>query len=194
MAAARKAPEQGIRHIKAVFPEYLLLKREAAPQRFWKHAFPFPWRDQIEKESRARGLDPFLVAALIRQESEFDARAVSRARAHGLMQMMPSTARANSRKLGIKRFRTAMLFDPPTNIRFGTFYLNTLLEGTGGRIDTALAAYNAGKRRVVDWLERAEYREPAEFIEDIPFSETRSYVQIVLRNAALYRELYSGRD
>ncbi len=189
-ASRRGAPEKAIRYIKAMAPGYLYLPLEAAPAVFWRLAFPFPYRAEIEKYGRLRSLDPFMLAALIRQESEFDPRAVSRSKAYGLTQVLPSTGRQLSRRVGIRRFSTALLFRPEVNLNLGTYYVRSHLDGYQGRWEVALASYNAGKSRADAWLTWAEYREPAEFIETIPFTETRNYVQIVLRNADFYRRLY----
>ena len=83
-----------------------------------------------------------------------------------------------------------MLFRPEFNLRLGAQYLKTQLSGFDGRWEPTLAAYNAGKTRAVEWLNRAEYREPAEYVESIPYTETRNYVQVVMRNADLYRRVY----
>jgi soluble lytic murein transglycosylase len=106
---------------------------------------------------------------------------------------MPSTGRQLSRKLGIRGFRTSMLFSPDTNLKIGTYYLKALSDQLDGRMEATLASYNAGKSRVTGWLSANNFREPAEFIESIPFSETRGYVQSVLRNAEVYRKLYGQK-
>ena len=98
-----------------------------------------------------------------------------------------------SLRLGIPGFRPARLFDPDLNLRLGTHYLAALLNQFGGRWEPALASYNAGKSRADAWLRRREYREPAEFVESIPFAETRNYVQSVLRNADIYRRVHAER-
>ncbi len=192
LATRRGEHGKSIRYIKALAPGYLSMPIEAAPAAFWRLAFPLPYRDSVERYARERKLDPFFLAALIRQESEFDARAVSRARAYGLTQLLPSTGRQLSRKLGIRRFHTSMLYRPEINMNLGTYYLRSLIDELEGHVEAALAAYNAGKSRAREWLGWAEYREAAEFIETIPFTETRNYVQMVLRNADLYRRLYGG--
>ncbi len=191
MAARRDAPAQGMRYIKAVARGYLTLSLEDAPDSFWRLAFPLPYRALLERNASANQLDPHIVAGLIRQESEFDPQAVSRSSARGLTQVMPATGKQLGRQLGIRRFRTAMLFRPEINLRLGTHYLRSILNQFDGRWEPALAAYNAGASRSRAWLSWGEFREPAEFIETIPFSETRNYVQIVLRNAETYRELYA---
>jgi soluble lytic murein transglycosylase len=179
---------RGLRTVKALLPDYLLWSFDAAPERFWRAAFPMPFRDAVEANSRERSLDPFIVAALVRQESEWNPAVVSSARAYGLMQVLPSTGR----QLGASPAST--LFEPEVNLRVGTRHLKSLLDSFEGRWEPTLAAYNAGKTRAVEWLGWGEFREPAEFIETIPFSETRAYVQIVLRNAGIYRRLYSRAE
>ncbi len=190
LANRRDAPDQGIRYIKRYAPGYLSMSMDTAPDKFWRLAFPMPYRNSIEAHARAQSLDPYLVAALIRQESEFNPKAVSRSNARGLTQVMPGTGRELGRKLKIAKYRTAMLFTPDTNVKIGTYYLKALLDQLQGKWEATLASYNAGKSRVNGWLAATSYNEPAEFIESIPFSETRLYVQSVLRNAEVYRRLY----
>lgn len=192
MATRNGAPDRAMRHIKGVLPHYLFLPREGAPLRFWRLAFPLPYRALLEKYARANGLDPFLVAALIRQESEFNPQAISSSKAVGLMQVMPSSGRELARKTKLRGFRAAMLTQPETNIRLGTFYFRRLLDSCGGRVEDALASYNAGHSRVVLWRGWGHFEEASEFVETIPFAQTRDYVQIVQRNAELYRWLYAS--
>jgi soluble lytic murein transglycosylase len=193
LASQRDAPDQAIRYIKHYAPGYLSMSIDAAPDKFWRLAFPLPYRKSLEEYCRAQMLDPYLMAALIRQESEFNPNAVSRANARGLAQVLPSTGRQLSRKLGMPRFRTAMLFTPDTNLKLGTYYLRQLSDQLQGKWEATLASYNAGKSHVNTWLAAANYREPAEFVESIPFNETRAYVQSVLRNAEVYRKLYGQK-
>jgi soluble lytic murein transglycosylase len=194
ISTRRGAYHQAIRYIKSFAKDYLSMPLEAAPERFWRAAFPLPYREPLESYSRARSIDAHVLAALIRQESEFDPKAVSRARAYGLTQVMPSTGRQLSRTAGVRGFTASMLFEPDTNLKLGTLHLKALLAQHEGSWETTLAAYNAGKSRVDKWLTWAKYREPAEFIETIPFTETRGYVQAVLRNADIYRRLYGARS
>ncbi|MEK7405713.1 MAG: transglycosylase SLT domain-containing protein [Acidobacteriota bacterium] len=182
-------PHKPVQALKALIPGYLAFPLDAAPAPFWQLLFPVPWRTTLERSARERELDPFLVAGLIRQESEFNPGAVSPARAYGLTQILPSQGRALARQLRL-RFRTSMLFRPETSLRLGTYYLRSLLDDYGGRLEVALAAYNAGPTRAKTWLGWADFREPAEFIETIPFTETRTYVLAVLRNAEIYRRIY----
>jgi len=192
LANRRDAPDQAIRYIKHYAPAYLSIPLNSGSEKFWRLAFPMPYRASIENYSREHALDPYLVAALIRQESEFNPKAVSHSNARGLTQVLPGTGRELSRKLKIPRYRTAMLFTPDTNVKIGTYYLKALADQLQGKWEVALASYNAGKSRVTAWLAASEFREPAEFVESIPFSETRLYVQSVLRNADVYRRLYGA--
>jgi soluble lytic murein transglycosylase len=192
-ASSRGAAEEAIRYIKAFVPNYLGTPLDAAPLEMWRLAFPLPFRQQIETHGKAQGLDPYLLAGLIRQESEFDADVISKAGAYGLMQVMPATGRELSRTLKLGRFRTGLLTDPGYNIRMGTFYFRSLLDAAAGSTEAALASYNGGKTRVDDWLTWGPFSEPAEFVETIPISETRTYVQAVLRNQWMYRRIYTGK-
>lgn len=192
IAKRRSEPDQGIRYIKSLTPDYLFLPMDTAPEAFWRLAFPLPYKADLERYSRERSLDPYLVAALIRQESEFNPKAISPAKAYGLTQILPSTGRELSRRLKVRPYSTKMLFQPAVNLKLGTFYLRSLLDQMSGRWEATLASYNAGKTRAVAWLNWGEFREPAEFVETIPFTQTRDYVQIVLRNADVYRRLYGS--
>ena len=149
-----------------------------------------PYRADIEADARLRGIDPFLMAGLIRQESEFNPQAVSGANAFGLMQVRPGTAREVARAAGVPRFTPRVLFQPAVNLKIGSVVLRGMLDQNGGNVEQTLAAYNAGPNRLAEWRTWGSYREPAEFIESIPFTETRDYVQAVLRNAEMYRRLY----
>ncbi len=192
MTAKTAGPNQAISYIKRYASSYLFLPLESAPVQFWKLAFPLPYRAELERFAKLNGLDPFLVAALIRQESLFDAKAVSPANARGLTQILPGTGRELSRKLKVKAYGTPSLFLPVVNLQLGTFYLKSIVDSLGGRWEAALAAYNAGPSRAKAWSSWGDFREPAEFIETVPFSETRNYIQTVLRNADTYRRIYAG--
>ncbi|MEZ5400338.1 MAG: transglycosylase SLT domain-containing protein [Bryobacteraceae bacterium] len=192
MAIAQGKNAQGLRYVKAYSGPYLKWHIEDAPLKFWKLAFPLYFRDDLERESKANSLDPYIVAGLIRQESEFDPGAVSRARAIGLTQIMPATGRELSQRLKLRRFTTAMLKEPEVNLKLGTYYLKRILDSQQGFWVSTLAGYNAGPTRAKRWMTWANYREPSEFIETIPFEETRNYVQSVLRNADVYRRLYGA--
>jgi len=185
--------DKGLRYIKGLLPGYLWFPWEGAGDRFWRLAFPMPFQDDVEKYAREHDVDPYVVAGLIRQESEFNPKVVSHANAYGLTQILPSTGRDLSRRVGLRAFQTSMLFDPAVNLRLGTYYLKILLKSFSGRWEDVLAAYNGGGSRVTKWRRFGTFEEQAEFIETIPFDETRDYVQSVLRNASVYRRLYEGK-
>ncbi len=193
-AADRGSHYQAIRYLKRYTPGYLALPFEAMPRRYWELLFPLPWREQIEGYSEMRELDPYLVAALIRQESEFNPGAISRARARGLMQIMLATGRRLGRSAGVTRVTASQLYLPETSLKLGTLHLRRVLDQYDGRLEPALAGYNAGEHRADEWLRWDPSSDPAEFVESIPFTETRGYVQAVLRNAAMYRKLYGAAD
>lgn len=109
-----------------------------------------------------------------------------------MTQILPGTGRELSRRLKVKPYTTARLFQPVVNLELGSFYLKSIVDSLGGHFEAALAAYNAGPSRAHAWLSWGDFREPAEFIETVPFSETRAYIQTVLRNADVYRRLYGG--
>jgi soluble lytic murein transglycosylase len=187
-------PEQAIRYIKSYAGNYLFLPIDSAPPAFWQLAFPLPYRADLERFSKQNKLDPFLMAALIRQESEFDAKVISRANARGLTQIEPATGRELSRKLKIPKYTTAKLFQPTLNLQFGTYYLRLVTDQLGGHTEAALAAYNAGMSRAKSWLTWGDFQEPAEFVETVPFTQTRVYIQAVLRNADAYRLIYGPQQ
>ena len=190
LAASADAPYQALQIMKSTSPEYLSLPVPAAPRKFWELLFPLPYRSDLVRTAQARDLDPYLLAGLIRQESEFNPQAVSPAKAYGLTQVRPATGRQFARKAGVPGATTRVLRQPAANLKIGSSILRSMLDQQGGKVEQTLAAYNAGPTRVVEWLGWNTYREPAEFVESIPFTETRDYVQAVLRNAEMYRRLY----
>ena len=158
--------------------------------RLLKIMYPMPFQELIEKEAHARGLDPYFVAALIRQESRFNSNARSPVGAIGLMQVMPATGRMLANKAGVGNVNAETLKQPETNVKLGTVFLADLLNSYGKRADAVLIAYNAGPSRAARWKNFPEYPTEELFIERIPFDETRNYVKIVKLNAAIYRALY----
>ncbi|WP_245817831.1 transglycosylase SLT domain-containing protein [Granulicella rosea] len=160
------------------------------PVEYWRLMFPQPYWQEIVADAQKNGLDPYLVASLIRQESEFNPGAVSPAHAYGLMQLLPSVGKENARREGMKGFQTNMLLNPATNIDLGTRNLKSVLDRFGGQPEYALAAYNAGDVPVRQWMALGNYKDVAEYVESIPYTETREYVQAILRNREMYRALY----
>jgi soluble lytic murein transglycosylase len=186
-----EAPHRGLHLMKGFSPDYLNLPVASAPRLFWELLFPLPYKSDLMRNALDRNLDPYLIVGLIRQESEFDPQAVSRARAYGLTQVRPVTGREFARRAGVAGFTSRMLSQPLPNLKIGCEIFKSMLAAHGGSLEQTLAAYNAGPARVSEWMTWANYREPAEFVESIPFTETRDYVQAVIRNAAMYRRLYS---
>ena len=189
----RGMADKALRYMKVLVPNYLYLPPKSFPEQFWQLLFPLPFRVTVEQQALARSIDPFLVAGLIRQESEFNPTVISYANAYGLTQIMPATGRELSRRMGIKGYTTNSLFLPEINIQIGAYYLRSLLNSLNNHWEATLASYNAGKSRADRWMAWERYREPAEFIETIPFTQTRDYVQAVMRNANMYRWLYEGK-
>jgi soluble lytic murein transglycosylase len=182
--------DRGIEIMKRSMPNYFAIDMADLPRPYWEALFPRAYWSDLRKFSLANGLDPFLVASLIRQESEFNAGALSRANAVGLMQLLPKTGKTVARQVRLKGYNSPQLFTPAVNLELGTRYFKDMVDKYNGQFEYALAAYNAGSDRVSDWLGEGHYRDPQEFVESIPFTETREYVQAILRNATVYRKLY----
>jgi soluble lytic murein transglycosylase len=180
---------RAMRALKRALPYAATASIKSIPLAYWRILFPEPWWETIKAESAKNNLDPYLVASLIRQESEFNPSAVSKASAYGLMQILPSVGKSLAREEGMSHFETFQLLDPATNIRLGTRYLRETLNKFGGVTEYALAAYNAGDSRVEDWQAGGPYQGMDEFVESIPFSETREYVESILRNIETYKAI-----
>lgn len=146
---------------------------------FQELLYPQAYKDSVIKASRKLNLDPYLIFAIMREESRFDRMAISPAGAVGLMQLMPDTARREGRKIGINFNKDMELFEHEKNILIGSNYLRSLIEEFGSVV-FAVAAYNAGEKAVWSWLNSNNYKGVDEFMEDIPFAETRNYVQRVM--------------
>ena len=180
---------EAFRALARSFPDYSQMEVGELTAEEWDIFYPLAHWETIVAESRARNLDPYTVAGLIRQESVFNPRVSSHADAHGLMQLIPDTARMMARRVGSERaVSVEALYDAPFNIKLGTAYLREQLDKFG-RIEYVAAAYNAGPGRAVAW--RASLpAEMDEWAEAVPFRETRGYVQGVVRNTLQYRRLY----
>ncbi|MCA9773034.1 MAG: transglycosylase SLT domain-containing protein [Myxococcales bacterium] len=162
------------------------------PRALLELQYPLAYWETITTVAESWRVDPFLVAALIRQESVFNPQARSPANAMGLMQLLPKTGRQVAQDLGRWPFRSDLLYVPDINIALGVPYFAGLLDRNGGSHVRALAAYNAGEKALAKWVERAGDRPDDEFIETISYPETNDYVKLILRNrynyAAIYRE------
>jgi peptidoglycan lytic transglycosylase len=181
--------DMAIETLKHAAPNYFAVDLPYLPRPYWEALFPKPYWTDLKHYASANALDPYLVASLIRQESAFNPNAVSHANAVGLMQLLPKVGRGVAKQEKLKHFSTQQLFTPATNLRLGTRYFRSMVDKFGS-FEFALAAYNAGTDRVQDWMGQGKYRDPQEFVESIPFTETREYVQNILRNANVYRQLY----
>jgi len=180
---------RALRALKRALPGAASASIESIPLPYWRILFPEPYWSIIKAEAAKNNVDPYLVASLIRQESEFNPSVISYANAWGLMQLLPTVGRSLARQEGMKNFQTFQLLDPETNIRLGTRYLKQTLDKFGGVPEYALAAYNAGDSRVQDWQASGPYSGMDEFVESIPFTQTREYVQAILRNIEIYHEI-----
>lgn len=153
--------------------------------------YPLEYRSTLFARSQENGLDPWLVAAVIRNESRFRPDATSAQGARGLMQIMPETGEWAARQLGIP-FSPDLLYDPDYNIRLGCWYLASLKQEFGGETAMALAAYNGGRNNVRQWLEERRWTGEHHTLEQIPFKETRTYVANVLKDVDRYRRIYAS--
>jgi len=170
----------------------ILLALAAAHRPIGRLLFPLPFYDLLTYHATHNGLDPYLVAAVVRVESNFDPRARSARGALGLMQVMPETGAWMARQLEETDFDPERLFEPEFNVRLGTRYMAHLLREFGGDTVLVLAAYNAGTGQVKEWLARAEWTGEGRTVDQIPFPETRQFVRKVLWYQQVYRYLYGA--
>ena len=179
----------GINVMKRAYPQYLAAGGENLPPELLKVLFPIDYWPLIKRYSNEHQLDPYVVAALIAQESTFTADVKSAANAYGLMQLLPSTGRQYAKMLHLPKFSLSMLTTAESNIKMGTAYFADLVRQFGG-LHFALATYNAGPSRIAKWIAAKPGLERDEFIDDIPFPETQNYVKRILGTAEDYRRLY----
>jgi soluble lytic murein transglycosylase len=180
----------GINAMKRAYPQYLAAGGEQMPPDLLKVLFPVNYWTLIRRYSSLHQLDPYMMAALIAQESTFEADVRSAANAYGLMQIVPATGRHYARALRLPRFSIRMLTTAETNLKMGTAYFADLVKQFGGA-HYALASYNAGENRVARWIAERPGIDREEFIDDIPFPETQNYVKKILGTAEDYRRLYA---
>ncbi|HYJ87613.1 MAG TPA: transglycosylase SLT domain-containing protein [Pyrinomonadaceae bacterium] len=193
IARVYRSQEDNVRALntlKRSFPDYSQMKPEEMTREEWDVFYPLAHWDIIVQESKAKNLDPFQVAGLIRQETVFMSRARSHARAYGLMQVLIPTAVLTARKHGVSRTITEeALYEPKLNVQIGTAYMRDQIDKFG-RIEFVAAAYNAGPHRMTQW--RSIPGEIDEWAEAVPFKETRGYIQGVVRNRLQYQRLYDA--
>ena len=193
LEAAQAAFDQGhygagMAYARIVVPNFDSRKVSDVPVAAWKALLPLPYEAALRREAAKNDFDPMFAAGLIRQESTFQADAVSPKNAIGLMQVLPKTGKLLARQLKV-RYTKNKLFEPDFNIEVGMAYIASLVREMGG-FEYAAAAYNAGEDRIAAWKGERNYEEVPELVESIPFTETREYVQVVLRNTELYRMIY----
>ena len=193
LEAAQAAFDQGhygagMAYARIIVPNFDSRKISEVPVAAWKALYPLPYEAALRREAAKNNFDPMFAAGLIRQESTFQADAVSTANAIGLMQVLPKTGKLLARQLRV-RYAKNRLFEPDFNIEVGMLYIASLVKLTGA-FEYAAAAYNAGEDRIAAWKAERNYEEIPELVESIPFTQTREYVQVVLRNAEVYRMIY----
>jgi len=179
-----------INTMRRAYPQFMAAGGEDLPREVLTVIFPIAYWDLIQRHAQANGLDPYLVAALVAQESTFVADVRSSANAYGLMQLMPPTARMYARRLNLK-YSSRLLTDPDANIRMGTAYLADKIKEFGD-LHLVLASYNAGERAVHRWKSERPDLPTDEFVDDIPYPETQTYVKKILGTADDYRRLYGS--
>ncbi len=193
LEAAQAAFDQGhygagMAYARIIVPNFDSRKISDVPVAAWKALYPLPYEAALRREAAKNDFDPMFAAGLIRQESTFQADAVSHANAIGLMQVLPKTGKLLAKQLRV-RYAKDKLFEPDFNIELGMVYISNLVRQTGA-LEYAAAAYNAGEDRIAAWKAERNYEEIPELVESIPFTETREYVQVVLRNTEVYRMIY----
>ncbi len=179
--------------LKQKVHSYFAVSIDTVPRSYWNLLFPRPYWPTLQREAEKQNLDPFLVASLIRQESEFNPAVVSYANAWGLMQLLPSVGREQAHKQHVHPFQTSYLLNPEVNLKLGTGYFRQLMDEFNSQPEYALAAYNAGDDRVKIWQANGPYASLPEFVESIPFTQTREYVEAILRNREIYQRLYGAK-
>jgi soluble lytic murein transglycosylase len=190
MSPGRKPARQNKAVLVILVFLFLLLLAEGLLPRFRKLAYPLPYYEYIADSAARHQVDPFLVAAVIKVESRFDPEALSHRGARGLMQIMPSTGVWAAGMMGMRDFSEDMLFDPMHNIEIGTWYLASLKKEFNGRLPVVIAAYNGGRGKVSSWLGSGIWDGTYEGRRNIPYAETRTFLQKVLDNYEGYRSLY----
>jgi soluble lytic murein transglycosylase-like protein len=162
------------------------------PRDFWTMLYPQVFWPDISQLAQTRGLNPYLILSIIRQESAFNPAAISSSGARGLMQLMPTTAQELLSKLKLPQEAVSRLHDPQLSMTLGTHYFAGLMQRYQGNVVLALAGYNAGPTRAGRWREQWPGVPTDEFVERIPLDETRNYVKLILRNLMIYERLYKA--
>lgn len=174
-----------MRSLRRAYPQLATVEQDLVPAYFLRMYYPAKYQDAIIKNAKKNELDPYVIMGLIHQESYYNPKARSAVGATGLMQLMPATGKEIAHRI----HTGTNLENPDTNIRLGTYYFRMLVNMFGGNVNLAIASYNAGQGNVMKWRRSAPRKPMDEFLESIPFPETRNYVKRVTMNAASYRRL-----
>src|SRR6185503_16912836 len=174
--------------LRKAWPQLATVEQDTVPAYFLKMYYPLKYSDEIEQYAKERGLDPNLVRGLILQESYYNPKAQSSVGATGLMQLMPPTAKEHAQRLGLS-YSPAKLVTPAYNVRLGTFHLRMLIDMFRGNEYLAIASYNAGQGNVLKWRRAAPSKPMDEFLESIPFQETRNYVKRITMLRSAYARI-----
>lgn len=161
-----------------------------APLSLWRSAWPTAYAEEVAAATAQRRVPPQLLWAVVREESGYRPKVVSISGARGLAQIMPATGRQLARELGQRQFHADELFEPARNLELAAHYLESLLARFDGRVAAAVASYNAGPGAVAGWLREDGALDDDEWVEAIPYAQTRGYVRRVLRSVQAYRALY----
>ncbi|MGB9597728.1 MAG: lytic transglycosylase domain-containing protein, partial [Candidatus Poribacteria bacterium] len=188
-------------------------KRGELPHQIYNKLYPASYSDLVFKYSKSNKIDPYLVFAVILEESRFDPNAISRSNANGLMQVMPDTGKYIAKQIDLKKFSVENLFDPDTNIKLGSWYMSNLINSFNNYIKSyfsnknidkqsldyneialilAVGGYNGGPNRIKNWIEEYEIDDIDEFVESIPIQETKNYIKKVMDSYETYKSLYGS--
>lgn len=186
-------PLQAMGTLQRTFREFVRHGGANVPQRFWEILYPRPYWNAVQESAARSGVEPLLIAAIIRQESAFDPNVVSNAGAVGLMQIMPDEAARIATAAGLGAITREQLFDPKTNIAVGAAEIRQKIDAMDGKQILGIASYNAGEAAVGRWIAKTALDDDVDvFVESIPYAETRLYVKNVTRNLFEYRRIYGS--
>ena len=169
-----------------------MISLEVGEYPLWELAYPRPYWSQLKSYANQAGIDPYFALAIMREESHFDPQALSSSKAIGLMQLLPSTAKDIAKRKKIKLKEREEIFDPEMNTKLGTFYLGRLANKFKSELIYTAGSYNAGPENMSKWINRWNGKSLDDFVEQIPFKETRKYVKRVYRSYKLYKQIYSS--
>lgn len=172
----------------------LLFTYELNTHYFLKRIYPLKYYNYVVYYAKEYGVDPYLIFAVIKVESNFKSDAISSKNAVGLMQILPDTGRWIADRVGIKNYRDDMLFEPKYNIQMGTWYLTYLLKTFNGNIQLAVAAYNGGSGNVGEWLKDKRFSKDGKQLYTVPYPETNRYIKKVLAVYQIYKFIYETKS